>query len=405
MRKITINELRQVPLEKQGVEIVERKGLGHPDYICDSIMNEISIALSKEYKRRFGEIVHHNIDKGLLVAGETEGRFGGGTIKRPMLMVFGDRATFQINKDRIDVDRIAVETAKNWFRTKLRFVDPERHVKYQVEIKPGSAELTDIFKRRELGKELLGANDTSAAVGYAPLTATEKVVLEIERHLNSPDFKKSFPESGEDIKVMALRHNDRLELTVSMAFVDRFIGSENDYFTKKKSIHDTLRSFVKLKTPISKVDIDFNTLDARGRGLSGIYTTVTGTSAEDADSGQVGRGNRVNGIIPLNRPSSSEAAAGKNPVSHVGKIYNLLSFKIADRIQREVSGIEEVYVWLLSKIGIPVDQPAIASAQLILSKTTRIEDVSPQTRDILDDELDRLDRFCEDLSEGKVPVC
>jgi len=405
VRKITVTELKQVPLERQGVEIVERKGLGHPDYICDSIMNEISIALSREYRRRFGEIVHHNIDKGLLVAGETEGRFGGGTIKRPMLMVFGDRATFQIDEERIDVDRIAVETAKNWFRTKLRFVDPERHVKYQVEIKPGSAELTDIFKRRESEGQFLGANDTSAAVGYAPLTATEKLVLETERHLNSPDFKKSFPESGEDIKVMALRHNDRMELTVSMAFVDRFIASENDYFAKKQSILEALRSFVESKTTFNKLDIDFNTLDARGRGLPGIYTTVTGTSADDADSGQVGRGNRVNGIIPLNRPSSSEAAAGKNPVSHVGKIYNLLSFKIAERIHREVSGIEEVYVWLLSKIGIPIDQPAIASAQLILSKTTRMEDVSTKARDILDEELGKLDRFCDDLAEGKIPVC
>jgi len=405
VRKITVTELKQVPLERQGVEIVERKGLGHPDYICDSIMNEISIALSKEYRRRFGEIVHHNIDKGLLVAGETEGRFGGGTIKRPMLMVFGDRATFQIDEDKIDVDRIAVETAKNWFRTKLRFVDPEKHVKYQVEIRPGSAELTDIFKRRESEGQFLGANDTSAAVGYAPLTATEKLVLETEGHLNSPDFKKSFPESGEDIKVMALRHNDRMELTVSMAFVDRFIASENDYFTKKQSILEALRSFVESKTTFNRLDIDFNTLDARGRGLPGIYTTVTGTSADDADSGQVGRGNRVNGIIPLNRPSSSEAAAGKNPVSHVGKIYNLLSFKIADRIHREVSGIEEVYVWLLSKIGIPIDQPAIASAQLILSKTTRMEDVSTKARDILDEELGKLDRFCDDLAEGKIPVC
>lgn len=402
MRKITVTELKQTPLKKQGVEIVERKGLGHPDYICDSIMNEISIALSKEYRRRFGQIVHHNIDKGLLVAGETEGRFGGGTVKKPILMVFGDRATFQVDKDSIDVEKIAVETAKSWFKSRLRFVDPEKHVKYQVEIKPGSIELTDIFKRR--GK-FLGANDTSAAVGYAPLTPTERLVLETERHLNSPGFKKNFPESGEDIKVMALRHNDRLELTVSMAFVDRFIESESDYFTKKQSILEAMRGFVESRTDLNNITIDFNTLDVRERGLAGIYTTVTGTSAEAGDSGQVGRGNRVNGIIPLNRPSSSEAAAGKNPVSHVGKIYNLLSFKIADRVFREVSGIEEVYVWLLSRIGVPIDQPAIASAQLVLPATTKIEDVAPQARNILDDELAKLDAFCESLVEGAIPVC
>jgi S-adenosylmethionine synthetase len=401
MRKIVVNQLNQVPLAKQGIEIVERKGLGHPDFICDSIMNEISVALSKEYMKRFGQIVHHNIDKGLLVAGETQGRFSGGKVTKPMLLIFGDRATYEVEKERIDVDKVAIETAKDWFKTKLRFVDPDEHVKYQVEIKPGSAELTDIFSRKG---EFLGANDTSAAVGYAPLTLTESLVLETERYLNSPDFKRKFPESGEDIKVMALRRNDHLELTVAMAFVDRFVKSEGDYFSKKKSVFEAMKAFVDSKSSI-KADLSFNTLDVDGRGLSGIYTTVTGTSAEEADSGEVGRGNRVNGIISLNRPSSSEAAAGKNPVSHVGKIYNLLSFRIADRIVKDVPGVEEAYVWLLSKIGIPIDQPAIASAQLVLSKTTRIEDVSSQTRDILDDEFANLGKFTKDLAEGKIPVC
>jgi len=402
MRKIVVKQLTQIPLKRQGIEIVERKGLGHPDYICDSIMNEISVALSREYKKRFGEIVHHNIDKGLLVAGQTEGRFGGGIIKKPMLMVFGDRATFEVGKDKIDVNAIAVETAKNWFKTRLRFVDPEKHVRYQVEIKPGSAELTDIFQRKG---QFLGANDTSAAVGYAPLTPTESLVLETEKYLNSQAFKRKFPESGEDIKVMALRRDSQLEMTISMAFVDRFIESEADYFSKKERIFEELRSFVVSDSGFEKADLNLNTLDVIGRGLSGIYTTVTGTSAEEADSGEVGRGNRANGIISLNRPSSSEAAAGKNPVSHVGKIYNLLSFRIADRIVTEVSGVDEAYVWLLSRIGVPIDQPAIASTQLVLPATTRLGDVSSKVEGIMDDELSRLNEFCNDLAEGKIPVC
>jgi len=402
MRKIVVKQLTQIPLKRQGIEIVERKGLGHPDYICDSIMNEISVALSREYKKRFGEIVHHNIDKGLLVAGQTEGRFGGGIIKKPMLMVFGDRATFEVGKDKIDVNAIAVETAKNWFKTRLRFVDPEKHVRYQVEIKPGSAELTDIFQRKG---QFLGANDTSAAVGYAPLTPTESLVLETEKYLNSQTFKRKFPESGEDIKVMALRRDSQLEMTISMAFVDRFIESEADYFSKKERIFEELRSFVVSDSGFEKADLNLNTLDVIGRGLSGIYTTVTGTSAEEADSGEVGRGNRANGIISLNRPSSSEAAAGKNPVSHVGKIYNLLSFRIAGRIVTEVSGVDEAYVWLLSRIGVPIDQPAIASTQLVLPATTRLGDVSSKVEGIMDDELSRLNEFCNDLAEGKIPVC
>ncbi|MEM3823387.1 MAG: methionine adenosyltransferase, partial [Candidatus Bathyarchaeia archaeon] len=166
MRNIIVEDLKQTPLERQRIEIVERKGLGHPDYICDAVMDQISINLSKEYLEKAGLILHHNVDKSLLVAGEAEPRFGGGIVKQPMLFVFGDRATSEFNGTKIDVKEIAIRVAKEWFRKNMRFVDPEKHVKYQVELKPGSVGLVDIFKRK--GK-VLGANDTSAAVGYAPM--------------------------------------------------------------------------------------------------------------------------------------------------------------------------------------------------------------------------------------------
>lgn len=402
MGTIAVGELRHSSVKDQDVEIVERKGLGHPDSITDLVMNDVSVALSREYKRRFGAILHHNIDKGLLVAGETEARFGGGLMKRPMLFVFGDRATYQVGGEEIPIEEITTQTAKLWFKNNMRFIDPERHVNYQIEIKPGSADLTDIFRRRGA---FLGANDTSAAVGYAPLTETESLVLETERYLNARDFKKRHPESGEDIKIMALRHNDTVTLTVAMAFVDRFIESEADYFKKKQGVLEAINEFTSSRLADKRVKVEFNTLDAEGRGIPGIYTTVTGTSADGADSGQVGRGNRANGIISLSRPSSSEAAAGKNPVSHVGKIYNLLSFRMADTVVKEVSGIEEAYVWLLSTIGAPVNDPKIASAQLVLSRSTRIEDVAGEVTELMRSELEDLDSFIDELAEGKIPIC
>ncbi|MEM1587434.1 MAG: methionine adenosyltransferase, partial [Candidatus Bathyarchaeia archaeon] len=242
---IVVAELKQIPLEEQPIEICERKGVGHPDYICDAIANEISIALSKEYLKKFGAIMHHNIDKGLLVAGEVERRFGGGKVLKPMLMVFGDRATFKVDEEEIPVNEIVVETAKEWFRKNLRFVNPEEHVRYQVELKRGSEALRDIFKR---GGKVLGANDTSAAVGFFPMTETEKIVLETEKFLNSKDFKKKHPESGEDIKIMGLRKNRELQLTIAMAFVDKFIESEDDYFKKKEEILEEIKEFVNSKT-------------------------------------------------------------------------------------------------------------------------------------------------------------
>ncbi|NIR87671.1 methionine adenosyltransferase, partial [Candidatus Bathyarchaeota archaeon] len=400
MRNILINGLKQTPIEEQGLEIVERKGLGHPDFICDAIMDQISVSLSREYLEKFGEIMHHNADKSMLVAGEVEIKFGGGVVKEPMLLIFGDRATSEVEGVRVPVKKITVRTAKEWFKENLRFVDPEKHVRYQVELKPGSVELTDIFKRK--GK-VLGANDTSAAVGYAPMTKTEKIVLEAERYMNSKKFKKEFPESGEDIKVMGLRRGNDFRLTVSMALVDQFVKSERDYFRKKSEIHQEIEQFVKENAEFERIVVKLNTLDKRGRGIGGVYLTVLGTSADSADSGQVGRGNRVNGVIPLNRPLCSEAAAGKNPVSHVGKIYNLLTHRIANQIYDKVSGLEEVYIWLLSQIGKPIDQPAIAAAQVVMRKGNHIEDVRREIDAVINSELENIDRFCMDLAYGKIP--
>jgi len=275
-------------------------------------------------------------------------------------------------------------------------------VLYQVELKPGHPELMDIFDRK--GK-VLGANDTSAAVGYAPMTRTEQIVLKVEKHVNSPKFKKSFPESGEDVKVMGFRKNNDLRLTISMALVDRFVKNENDYFKKKKEISDEITRFVNETTDFEKAIIDLNTLDVKGRGIDGVYITVLGTSAEAGDSGQVGRGNRTNGVIPLNRPYCSEAAAGKNPVSHVGKIYNALTHKIANEVYKNVSGLEEVYIWLLSQIGKPIDEPAVAAAQVVMKGTNSFESVKKEIAEVVNRELENIDRFTADLAQGKIPIC
>ncbi len=402
MRNIIVEDLKQTPLEKQRIEIVERKGTGHPDYMCDAVMDRISVSLSQEYMAKAGTILHHNLDKALLVAGESELKFGGGTVKQPLLFIFGDRATSQINDQKIDVNEIAVTAAKQWFKTNLRFLDPEKHVKYQNELKPGSAGLTDIFKREG---HVLGANDTSAAVGYAPMTKTEKTVFNTERFLNSLQFKQRHPESGEDIKIMGFRDKDKLNLTVAMAFVDRHVESEQDYFEKKAKIQQEIREFSTSNGDFESVDVQLNTLDVRGRGISGCYLTVLGTSADSGDSGQVGRGNRVNGLVSLNRPFCSEAAAGKNPVSHVGKIYNFLTFKIAQHVCAEVPEIDEVYIWLLSKIGTPIDNPAVAAAQVIMKATASVNTVRQKINDALDYQLEDIDKFTKELAEGKMPPC
>ncbi len=273
------------------------------------------------------------------------------------------------------------------------------HVTYQIEIKPGSAELVDIFNR-----DTAGANDTSAAVGYWPMTETERLVRETEQFINSRTFKEDFPEAGEDVKVMGVRMDRALRLTAAVAFVDRFVEGEAHYFRRKQELYDAVMTFLAKRTTMERVAFDLNTLDEPGRGLAGVYLSVLGTSAESGDSGQIGRGNKVNGVIAINRPMGTEAAAGKNPVSHVGKIYSVFTHLVAQKVYDEVPGLREVYVWMVSQIGKPIDQP-VTAAQIIAQRGVRKSVVTRRVREVLDRELAGIHVFCRELAEGKYSVC
>jgi len=401
MTSLKVSLSRRPPVDEQPIEIVERKGIGHPDTIADGIMERVSLELNREYLRKFGGLLHYNADKSLLAAGVTEPAFGGGRVIEPMLIVFGDRATTSFGGESIDLEEVVKRAAKSWIRENLRFVDPERHVRYQVEMKQGSAELTDIFRR---GSKIMGANDTSAAVGYAPLSRTERVVLDVERFLNSREFKRDFEETGEDVKVMGSRYDNKLDLTIALAFIDRFISSEDEYFKRKEEVLERINSFLedRYSDTFDSIEVHLNTLDVRGRGVGGVYLTVLGTSAEGGDSGQVGRGNGVNGVISLMRPRSSEAAAGKNPVSHVGKIYNAYAYEMAREIIEEVPSIKEAYVWLLSRIGWPINEPTLIAAEV--HTESNFEDIKKQVEEVLLRGISRIDQFVEKLIDGEVPV-
>jgi S-adenosylmethionine synthetase len=400
--QIFVEQMFGKPVSELQIEIVERKGIGHPDTICDSIMDVISVALSREYLKEFGSVLHHNIDKGLLAAGRTEFGFGGGEVIRPMELTIGDRATRTFGSKTLPVADIAVASAKKWFQTHLRHVDPMRHVDYRVVLETGSAELTDIFTRP--GK-FRPANDTSAAVGYYPLSPAEEMVLKLERFLNSKGFKEKFPETGEDVKIMGRRCGRTLDLTVAMPLLASCVHSEGDYFDHKTAIHEVMREFVLRHAPFPEISVHFNALDKPGRDLNGIYLSLLGTSAENADSGQVGRGNRVNGLIPVNRPIGTEAAAGKNPMSHVGKIYNILAHKAARQIYENVPGLIEVYVFLTSRIGSPIDQPQLAAVQVLPKPACDFRQIFKKSGEVLEAELANVSQLCNDLSQGKYGIC
>ncbi len=402
-KNIHIETLNTKPVSELGFEIVERKGIGHPDTICDAIAEEVSRRLSKYYLEEFGVILHHNVDKVLLVGGQANPKFGGGDVIQPIYILVAGRATIEVRTESgtkyIPIGPIILEAAKGWIKNNFRFLDPEKHVVIDYRIGKGSVDLVGLF---ELGvKRIPLANDTSVGVGFAPLTETEKLVLETEKMLNSPEYKKRNPAVGEDIKVMGLRIGDKIRLTVAAAIVSSQVSSVEEYLEVKERIkEDVIRLASKITN--KEVTVDVNTADYPKEGI--VYITVTGTSAEHGDDGMTGRGNRANGLITPMRPMSLEAAAGKNPVSHVGKIYNVLANIIASRIYREVGNVKEVYVKLLSQIGKPINQPQVAAVEFIPEDPAKTKDTRYEIEKIVAEELDNVTRLTEKFVKGELTL-
>ncbi len=397
--QIVVNESKEIPMEEQAVEIVERKGIGHPDTVCDAVMESISVALCRAYLEEFGAILHHNIDKGMLVAGRAEKWFGGGRLLQPMELIIGDRATAEFEGHMIPVEEIAVETAREWFRQNFRWIDPSEDIFYRVVLAPTSDELSDIFARKGTHRS---ANDTSAAIGYWPLSAVEQTVLDLEVWLNSREFKDRFPETGEDVKIMGVRQGRGLDLTVAMPLMCARIGSEEEYFSRKSLLQQEMLQWAESRVPYDTA-IHLNTLDAPGRGLGGVYLSLLGTSAEDADSGQVGRGNRINGLISVKRPLGAEAAAGKNPVSHIGKIYNILAHNMARLLYEQIEGVREAQVCIVGRIGAPIDQPTLVGVSVLPQHDADFTSQRHAAEAIVRRELAGLDRLCRQLIRGDYP--
>ncbi len=384
MRNIVIEFPNVVPLEKQVIELVERKGIGHPDSLCDGIAESVSRALCKEYIDRYGKILHHNTDQVEIVGGRAEPEFGGGEVKKPIYILLGGRATTLVGKETVPVGEIAINAAREYLRRNIKNLDAYSHVEIEQMLGQGSADLMGVFGQGGIPR----ANDTSFGVGFAPMTTTERLVLETERYI----LKSGFKEIGEDVKVMGLRNGDEIKLTVACAMVSKYISDIDTYRSVIDRLHTKLNSFAS-KITDKDVSIDINTADDYEKGI--IYLTVTGISAEQGDDGSVGRGNRVNGLITPYRPMSLEASSGKNPVNHVGKIYNLLSKKIAEEIAEE--GAEQVHVKLLSQIGKPIDQPLIASIHIIGD-----EGLKKKVRGIVDYWLGSVTKITEMCVKGEL---
>ena len=381
-------------------EIVERKGLGHPDTICDALAEEVSRALSRFYCDRFGLVLHHNVDKVLLCGGASQPAFGGGEITAPIEIFLAGRATREFKGVTVPVDELAVDTARAWLAKHLPNLDVNRHVRLHSRIHPGSADLAELFLRqRDRGVYL--ANDTSIGVGFAPASPLERAVNEIEAALRSPFITRRHPSFGADIKVMGARAGDAIDITVSCAMIGRYLRDLQDYRLATAEISEIARG-VGERAIGRPPAIAVNAGDDLASGS--VYLTVSGTSAEAGDDGEAGRGNRANGLITPHRPMTMESVAGKNPVTHVGKLYNVAARRIAAAVVEQVSGVAAAECYLVSRIGHPVREPQLVELRLCDGQGRAPESLRPSVEPIVGAGLAELDGLWQRIVAGEIEL-
>src|SRR5207253_641324 len=311
-RNIFVEELVHTPIEEQGDEIVERKGIGHPDSIADGLAETVSVALCKMYQERFGRILHHNTDQVEVVGGQSAPKFGGGVFLEPAYILLVGRATTMVDGVRLPYRTAAIQAAHDYLTKTCTNLNVDADVILDCKIGHGSVDLRGLYDTQ---KQL--ANDTSFGVGFAPFSELETVTLKTEQLINGA-LKKDLKEVGQDIKVMRVRHKDDIRLTVAAAFAAKY---EPD----------------------------------------------------------------------------------KNPVTHVGKLYNLLSFDIADRLVKEQAGkVREVWVRIVSQIGKPIDQPQAATAQIIPEKGSNLKAIEKDAAALIDEELENIYKLTDRIVAGKV---
>ena len=385
-RRIVV--LALAPRAPGAAEMCEHKGIGHPDTITDGACEAVAQALVRAYEERFGGVLHFNVDKGLLVGGASEPRFGGGALAARGKLIVCGRAT---NPGRaLDLPGLVVESARRWLDDNLRASSAPFEL--SSEVREGSTSL-----KRVLGAGPALANDTSFGVGYAPLSGLERKVLALAGALRSAALRERFPALGDDFKIMGLRLDARLTFTVAIAFVDRHVESVAHYFELKDQVRNALAARLDAGDTVLVNQLD----DPAARDESALYLTVSGLSAEMGDDGQVGRGNRVNGLITPGRPMSLEAAAGKNPCSHVGKIYNVLAHRIARAICAEVPEVPEANVQLLSTIGSPIDEPQAAIVEIGAAAGVAVRE---RVAALVDREIASVPALVAELARGGIAV-
>lgn len=343
------------PINSMDFELVERKGIGHPDTMCDAIAERASRYYSLYCLEKFGRVAHHWFDKVMIIGGETEVEFGRGVITKPYKIIFAGKAAYQCGDEKIDLDQILYRAAADVLDEVLTDFDPNRHMVISNEIVNYQGPSRKQSRYRPMSIEDLVdmeniesvSNDCNLVSAYAPLSTLEYLVLSCEKYLNNKEYKKKNPDIGWDIKVFGVRKKDNVTIIANIPFIAKHVPDYDYYENRIRELTEELRNYLEL---ISNVRIEMHVNPERRTNK--VYLTTLGSVADSGDVGVVGRGNRINGLITPMRSMSIEASSGKNPIDHTGKLYGVLSQTLANSIYELTNKPTEVHIFTTKEASI-----------------------------------------------------
>jgi S-adenosylmethionine synthetase len=358
------------------LEVIERKGRGHPDTLSDRLAEELSRTYCALTREKFGTILRHQFDKLALMGGRCDVFFGGGHFRSPIRLLINGRLTEQLGDARLLFRDALFDTARTFLEGELRNFDFSSDCRVIAETstsqtrgvkignRPGSSPVHHRFRPRTLDDipehHTPLANDTSMGCAWAPYSDLERLVIRLEDYLTGTETTRALPWIGSDVKIMATRVGERVELTVSVPQVSSHVSSAEEYASHAAILHERLQGLVESAESFSDVALFLNPGDRVEEEL--IYMKFTGSSIESGDEGVVGRGNRIGGLIAPYRPFTMEGITGKNPAYHAGKIYSAAAWDIANKIWDALGVPCEVLV--ASQMDRPLSDPWRATVRL-----------------------------------------
>ena len=371
-------------LANQPVELVERKGIGHPDTLADMIAMNFSNIYSNHTLNRFGKIPHHWADKVTIVGAQSEIDYGKGCLNEPMKIFQFGRVSSKVGKEDIDINSLFREAVDDVFHRVFDKLYNDRMVICEALTHSSSGpDHPKEFYNPESSKDVEKStsspksNDTIILTSFTHLTPLEQMIVEVENLINSKKFKEEYPSTGYDVKVLAARIEEQVDMTICIPFIGERTPSPKFYKKQLEEIKKTLRSKIVEEYPLFDTNINLNTKDY-GKYA---YLTLIGTSCDKGGCGAVGRGNKYNGLITLNREMAVEAPAGKNPTHHSGRLYSEAIHRISRDIYRELR--INNYVNLVARNGDPLEDPAFVIIKGIdviqASKIKKIESIIGET--------------------------